>query len=96
MGNIKDALKAFVRVWIIGTVMLWLPGLFGWIHEVTSWADSKGAQAFPDPSNLAFLFVAALTSAFVAAGAGILRYVENISGHTVLPRAAGPVNGGRR
>lgn len=86
---IVDALKAFLRVWIVSTLMLWIPGLLGWVHEVSEWAAQKGAPPFPDPSNLAFLFVAALTGAFPAIGMGILRLLENASGKSVL-RPAGP------
>lgn len=89
-ANIRDAIVAFFRSWVVGTLMLWIPGLFGWVHEVSQWADQKGAPAFPDPSNLAFLFVAALTAAFPAAGMAILRLVENASGRSLLPRPAGP------
>lgn len=88
--NLKDALIAAVRVWVFTTIGLWLPGLLGWIHEVSKWAEQKGAPAFPDPSNLAYLFVAALTAAFPAAVAGLWRYVENIAGRSFLPRPAGP------
>jgi hypothetical protein len=89
--NLIDALKATLRVWVFTTIGLWIPGLLGWINEVTNWANQKGAPPFPDPSNLAFLFVAALTAAFPAAVAGIVRLAENYSGHTLAgPRAAGP------
>lgn len=86
--NLKDAAKSALRVWLFTTVGLWIPGLLGWINEVTQWAAQKGAPAFPDPSNLAYLFVAALTAAFPAAVAGIVRLLENASGHTILPRAS--------
>lgn len=88
--NLLDAGKAALRVWVFTTIGLWIPGLLGWINEVTKWADQKGAPPFPDPSNLAYLFVAALTAAFPAAVAGIVRLVEDFSGHSALPRAAGP------
>jgi hypothetical protein len=93
-SNLKDASKSMLRVWVFTTVGLWIPGLLGWINEVTKWADQKGAPPFPDPSNLGFLFVAALTAAFPAAVAGIVRYVENYSGRSALPRAAGPAPSG--
>jgi hypothetical protein len=88
--NLIDAAKSALRVWVFTTIGLWIPGLLGWINEVTKWADQKGAPPFPDPSNLGFLFVAALTAAFPAAVTGIWRILENASGHVVLPRAAGP------
>jgi hypothetical protein len=93
---LKDAAKATLRVWIFTTVGLWVPGLLGWINEVTRWADQRGAPPFPDPSNLAFLFVAALTAAFPAAVAGLVRLFEDAAGTSILPRPASAPVGGRR
>jgi hypothetical protein len=89
-AQLKDAAVSFFRVWVITTLGLWIPGLLGWVHEVSEWADQKGAPAFPDPSNLAFLFVAALTAAFPAALAAIVRLLENGFDLKLLPRPAGP------
>jgi hypothetical protein len=88
MTAFKDAAKSAALVWLYTTIGLWIPGLLGWINEVTQWANSKGAPPFPDPSSLAFLFVAALTGAFPAAVAGLVRYIENVSGKSILPRTA--------
>lgn len=97
MTGFKDAAKSALLVWLFTTVGLWIPGLLGWINEVTKWADAKGAPAFPDPSNLAYLFVAALTAAFPAAVAGVVRFVENATHTRLLPRtAATPVPVARR
>jgi hypothetical protein len=93
MTALKDAAKSAGLVWLFTTVGLFLPGMLGWINEVTQWASQKGAPPFPDPSNLGYLFVAALTAAFPAAVAGIVRYIENSTGQTLLPRtAAAPVH----
>lgn len=88
MIALKDAAKSAALVWLYTTVGLWIPGLLGWVNEVSSWAEQKGAPPFPDPSNLAFLFVAALTAAFPAAVAGLVRYIENVSGKSLLPRTS--------
>lgn len=88
MTGLKDALKSAGLVWVFTTIGLWIPGLLGWVNEVSSWASQNGAPPFPDPSNLGFLFVAALTAAFPAAVAGLVRYVENLSGKSLLPRSA--------
>jgi hypothetical protein len=88
MKGLKDAAKSALLVWLFTTVGLWIPGLLGWVHEVSSWAQEKGAPPFPDPSNLGFLFVAALTAAFPAAVAGLVRFFENASGIQLLPRTA--------
>lgn len=88
-ARLIDALKGAFRVWLFTTLGLWIPGLLGWVHEVSEWAAQKGAPPFPDPTNLGFLFVAALTAAFPGAVAGIWRFVENVSGHG-LARPAGP------
>lgn len=88
MTAFKDAAKSALLVWLFTTVGLWIPGLLGWVNEVSSWAAQKGAPPFPDPSNLGFLFVAALTAAFPGAVAGIVRYIENLSGRSLLPRTS--------
>src|SRR5688572_26684341 len=88
MNAFKDAAKSALLVWVFTTVGLFVPGMLGWINEVTQWAAQKGAPPFPDPTNLGYLFVAALTAAFPAAVAGILRYIENATGTTLLPRTA--------
>lgn len=85
---IKDALKSAALVWVFTTIGLFLPGMLGWINEVTQWAAQKGAPPFPDPSNLGYLFVAAITAAFPAAVAGLVRAFENLTGKTILPRTA--------
>lgn len=90
MNAFRDALRAAVRVWLFTTLGIWIPGLLGWINEVTQWARDEGATPFPDARGLAFLFVAAITAAFPAAITGIVRWLENASGKTLLPRAAGP------
>lgn len=92
MRALIDAAKSAGLVWVFTTVGLFVPGMLGWIAEVSSWAEQKGAPAFPDPSNLGYLFVAALTAAFPAAVAGLVRYIENLTGKQMLPRtAASPV-----
>jgi hypothetical protein len=96
MTGLKDAAKSALLVWLFTTIGLWIPGLFGWVHDVSSWAEQKGAPPFPDPSNLGFLFVAALTAAFPAAVAGLVRFVENGFDIKLLPRTAAAPVGGRR
>lgn len=91
MNGFKDALKSAGLVFIYTTIGLWIPGLLGWINEVTQWANQKGAPPFPDPSNLAFLFVAALTAAFPAAVAFLVRFFENTTGAKLLPRSASTI-----
>lgn len=87
---LADALRAFLRVWLFATLGLFLPGLLGWINEVTRWARDNGTTPFPDAHGLAFLVVAAISGAFPAAIAGLVRWAENTWGFTILPRAAGP------
>jgi hypothetical protein len=94
MKAFLDAAKSAALVWLYGTLGLFVPGMFGWINEVSKWASEKGAQPFPDPSNLAFVFVAALTAAFPAGVAFLIRFIENVSGKQILPRTASrPVKG---
>lgn len=88
--KIKDALVSFFRTWVVATLVVWLPGLFGWLNDVTAWARDQGATPFPDAHGLAYLAVAAIVSAFISAGMALLRLLENGLGVTILPRPAGP------
>ena len=90
MTGLQDVLRASFRVWVFSALGLLIPGLLGWINAVTEWARSEGATPFPDAHGLVFIFVAAITAAFPAAVAGLVRFLENASGRSFLPRAAGP------
>lgn len=88
-NGLKDALKSFALVWLFGTLALFVPGLLGWINDVTAWARDEGTTPFPDAHGLMFFFVAALTAAFPAALAGVVRFLENYFNRPILPRTAG-------
>lgn len=97
MTGLRDALRAAFRVWVFTTLGLFIPGLLGWINDVTGWARANGETPFPDARSLLFLIVAAITAAFPAAVAGVVRYLENLSGTSFIPRPSGPtVPVGRR
>jgi hypothetical protein len=89
--NLIDALKSAFRVFVLTTIGLAVPGLLGWINELTQWASSQGARPFPDADSLVFVAVAAVAGGFVAALTLIVRLLENGFGVTLVgPRASGP------
>ena len=86
----RDSIRRAIRTFVITTVGLLIPGLFGWLHDLTEWARAEGQAPFPDARSLAYLGVIAIVSGFVAAvnlvwnavedkaGAGMLRDVHKV------------------
>ena len=55
----RDAVRRAIRTWLITTLGLLVPGLLGWLHALTAWADGQGSTPFPDAHGLAYLAVSA-------------------------------------
>jgi hypothetical protein len=79
-----DSLKRAVRTFIITTLALFLPGLLGWLHDLTSWASGQGTTPFPDAHGLAYLFVSAITAGVVALVNLAINWLEDATGVHVL------------
>lgn len=79
-----DSIKRVVRTFGITVVVLFVPGLLGWINDVTDWAKGQGSTPFPDAHGLAYLGVSAITAAFVAAGNLVLNAIEDATGKGIL------------
>lgn len=62
----RDSLKRAIRTFVITTLALWIPGLLGWLNNLTAWARDEGSTPFPDGRGLAFLGVSAITAGVVA------------------------------
>ena len=78
----RDSVRRAVRTFLITTLALFVPGLLGWLNELTQWAGSEGQRPFPDGTSLAYLGV----SAIVAGVSG-----RSVAGLAVIkspPRAA--------
>lgn len=94
----RDAVRRALRTFIITTLALFIPGLLGWLNDLTAWAKGQGSTPFPDAHGLLFLLVSAITAGVVALINLVWNLVENGIGkgmlRTVPPKpAAGQVGG---
>lgn len=62
----RDSIKRAVRTFIITTLALFIPGLLGWLNELTQWAADQGQRPFPDGHGLLYLATSALVAGVVA------------------------------
>lgn len=80
----RDSIRRAIRTFIITTLALFVPGLLGWLNELTAWAASEGQRPFPDGVGLAYLGVSAIVAGVVAAVNLAWNAVEDASGRGVL------------
>lgn len=62
----RDSLRRALRTFVITTVALFIPGLLGWLNELTAWARGEGSTPFPDAHGLAYLAVSAIVAGVIA------------------------------
>ena len=62
----RDSVRRAIRTFIITTLGLFIPGLLGWLNDVTRWANGNGETPFPDGSGLLFLAISACVGGIVA------------------------------
>lgn len=79
-----DSLKRALRVFLKSALALFVPGLLGWLNDLTSWAKGEGATPFPDAHGLAYLGVTAITAGVIALVSLVWDAIENATGVTVL------------
>lgn len=87
----RDSILRAVRTFIITTLTLFIPGLLGWLHEMTEWAKAAGERPFPDGHDLSFLGVAAIVAGFVAVVNLIWNGIEDGLGKGMLRNPPVPV-----
>jgi hypothetical protein len=76
----QDSLFRAIRTFVITTLGLFVPGLLGWLHELTNWAKAEGEVPFPDGKGLAFLGVSACVAGVVAVVNLIWNVIEEGTG----------------
>lgn len=86
----RDSVRRALRTFLITTLALFVPGLLGWLNDLTAWAASEGQRPFPDGQGLAYLGVSAITAGVVALVNLGWNLVEDATGkgllRTVPPR----------
>lgn len=80
----RDAVRRALRTFIITTLALFVPGVLGFLNEITKWARSEGEVPFPDAHGLWFLLVSALVAGVVAVINLVWNVIEDASGHGML------------
>lgn len=85
----KDATRRAARTFLVAFAVLFIPGLLGWLHDLTAWAAASGATPFPDAHGLLWLAVSALTSAAIGLVNLLWLHVEDASGKALLRKPAG-------
>jgi hypothetical protein len=89
---IRDAVRKAVRTFLIATVAIAIPGLLGWLNDLTDWAHSNGTTPLPDAHGLLFLLVSAVAAGFIAVLNFVVVLVENSSGKAFLRTPVTNVN----
>ncbi|HEY5419149.1 MAG TPA: hypothetical protein VIL10_00305 [Marmoricola sp.] len=79
----SDALRRAIRTFVFATLGLAIPGLLGWLNDLTRWARDNGTTPFPDAHGLLFLLVSAIAAGFIALLNFVWAMVENAA-----PKAA--------
>lgn len=80
----SSAVRRAIRTFLITTLALFIPGLLGWLNDLTSWAAGHGQTPFPDGSNLVYLATSAIVAGVVAVINLIWNLIENQAGAGVL------------
>lgn len=80
----SDSAKRVIRTFLVAFVGIAAPGLLGFMHDVTAWANANGQVAFPDAHNLTYLGISALSAAMIAVVNLLLVSGENFIGKGFL------------
>lgn len=80
----RDSILRAVRTFVIATLALFVPGLLGWLNDLTEWARGEGSTPFPDAHGLAYLGVAAIAGGVIALVNLLWNWIEDVSGKGFL------------
>lgn len=80
----RESLNRALRTFVITTLALFVPGLLGWLNDLTSWAQGQGTTPFPDGRGLAYLGVSATTAGVVAVVNALWNAGEDALGRGLL------------
>ena len=80
----RDSVRRALRTFVITTLALFIPGLLGWLNELTMWAADEGQRPFPDGHGLVYLGVSAIVAGVVAVVNLLWNAVEDKAGVGLL------------
>lgn len=80
----SEAVRKAIRTFVFATLGLAIPGLLGWLNDLTKWAHDNGTTPFPDAHGLLFLLVSAVAAGFIAVLNFVWIIAENASGKGFL------------
>lgn len=73
-----------VRTYLFAFIGTALPGVLGWLNDLTQWAADQGQTPLPDARSLAYLGVAAISAGFIALINGLWVAGEEATGRGLL------------
>lgn len=79
-----EALKRAARTFGYAFLGLMVPGVLGWLHAFTDWAQDGGQAPFPDATSLLYLALSAIGSGCIAVVNLLGIVVEDAAGKPVL------------
>lgn len=80
----NKSVRRAIRTFVIATLTLAVPGLLGWLNDLTAWAASEGGTPFPDARGLAYLAVSAIVGGVISLVNLLWNWIEDTSGHGFL------------
>lgn len=80
----NETVRRTVRTFLQAFLGILVPGLLGWLHDLTTWAQGEGSTPFPDGRGLAYVGVAAIGAACIAVVTALWNGTENATGVGVL------------
>ncbi len=91
----RDSILRAVRTFIITTLALFIPGLLGWLHDLTEWSRAEGQVPFPDGKGLAYLGVSAIVAGVIAVVNLLWNAIEDGLGTGMLRQPPARTPGGQ-
>lgn len=80
----SEDVRRAVRTFLMAFLTLFIPGLLGWLYEITKWAAEEGSTPFPDAKGIAYLGVAAIVAACISVVNLVWNAIESATGKGFL------------
>jgi hypothetical protein len=84
-----EAVKKATRTFAYAFLAVLVPGLLGWLHALTAWAQAQGQEPFPAATSLGYLAVSAIVAGVISLVNLLGIVVEDATGTRPLRRNEG-------